>query len=202
MPKPPTPERLIRVTAGAQQQAIRRSRQDILATGTSAAFLSKRLGIEPGQLLGVDIAPTAGEQSALAEWAQGGIDYITKIETTLLDGLDRIVSNAVRGGVRSSELAKQLTRRFGIEKRHAKLIARDQTNKLNGRVTKATQQSAGIEKYKWRSSRDERTRDRHRELDGTIQRWDSPPLYAGPYDEPAHPGEAIQCRCVAIPVIE
>lgn len=75
------------------------------------------------------------------------------------------------------------------------LIARDQTAKLNAYLDRLRQEQAGIEKYRWLTSRDERVRDRHRQYEGQIYSWDKPP-------SDGHPGEAVQCRCLAIAIVE
>jgi SPP1 gp7 family putative phage head morphogenesis protein len=82
----------------------------------------------------------------------------------------------------------------------AKVIARDQTAKMNSAFNQERQQSVGIEKYEWQTSGDERVRDNHADLDGQTFRWDDPGPCKGTIDgEPCHPGEDIQCRCNAIP---
>lgn len=78
----------------------------------------------------------------------------------------------------------------------AKVIARDQTQKVNSAITQARQESLGIEEYRWRTVGDERTRATHRANNGKIFRWDDPPAKTG------HPGQDIQCRCFAEPVIK
>lgn len=75
------------------------------------------------------------------------------------------------------------------------LIARDQTAKLTARLDRLRQEQAGIEKYRWLTSRDERVRSQHRQYDGETYDWNNPP-------SDGHPGEAVQCRCLAIAVIE
>lgn len=75
------------------------------------------------------------------------------------------------------------------------LIARDQTAKLTAYLDRLRQEQAGIEKYRWLTSRDERVRDRHKQYEGQTYRWDKPP-------SDGHPGEAVQCRCLAIAVVE
>lgn len=78
----------------------------------------------------------------------------------------------------------------------AKLIARDQTNKLYGALNQARQQSLGIEEYEWVTSKDDRVRPDHASKNGKIFKWDDPPKDTG------HPGEDIQCRCIARPIIK
>lgn len=65
-------------------------------------------------------------------------------------------------------------------------------------------QASGAERYVWISSRDSIVRPRHRELHGTIQRWDDPPIAdASPHSEYRyHPGERNNCRCLALTVAE
>ena len=77
--------------------------------------------------------------------------------------------------------------------RRARLIARDQNNKLVGQLSQVRQTGVGIKQYEWITSQDERVRPSHRELQGEVFDWDNPPVVG-------HPGEDIQCRCHASPV--
>jgi len=79
---------------------------------------------------------------------------------------------------------------FDKAKNRARLITRDQNNKLVGSMNEARHRSVGGEEYRWSTSHDARVRSSHAHLDGKIFRWDSPP-------SEGHPGQAIQCRCVA-----
>ena len=68
--------------------------------------------------------------------------------------------------------------------------------RLHALLVAAIARAAGASRYVWTTMRDERVRPLHVALEGTIQRWDSPPL-AGLPDFHGHPGEAAQCRCQA-----
>jgi SPP1 gp7 family putative phage head morphogenesis protein len=112
--------------------------------------------------------------------------------------LERVAGDIERGlqqGVRFTEIAKGLQKSFGITHRRAKLIARDQTTKLNASLTRLRQEDVGVEEYIWQTSGDERVRPTHRANDGKKFRWDKPPSKTG------HPGNDVNCRCVAIPVM-
>lgn len=98
-------------------------------------------------------------------------------------------------GRRWEDLRDELLERADVSESRAELIARDQTLKLNGAINRARQEGAGIDRYVWSTSGDERVREEHDALDGETFSWDSPP-------EPGHPGQDFQCRCVAIPVID
>lgn len=106
-----------------------------------------------------------------------------------------VYDNITQGGS-AKTLAGKLTESFGFSRKRAKLIARDQTAKFNSDLTKLRQEQAGIDSYEWSTSGDERVRPTHRENDGKIFRWDTPPERTG------HPGHDIQCRCVALAVVE
>lgn len=74
-------------------------------------------------------------------------------------------------------------------------IARDQTQKMYGELNHARQIQVGIRRYEWQSSLDERVRPSHIEKSGVIFEWDHPP------EDTGHPGDDIQCRCVALGVV-
>jgi SPP1 gp7 family putative phage head morphogenesis protein len=130
---------------------------------------------------------------------------ITSIPEQYLTQVESIVLTNVRAGGRPSAIAKSLQQQFGITERRAKMIARDQTAKVNGDLNRMRQMSAGFPYFEWMDSDDERVRDRHRYLTDHvtaygrgIYRWDNPPL--SDKGVPIIPGIDYQCRCVARPV--
>lgn len=102
-------------------------------------------------------------------------------------------------GVRAEEIAENISKYIdpldGTVRSRARLIARDQVNKLNGQLTELRQSELGITRYVWRTVGDERVRDSHAKNDGKIFSWSDPPSETG------NPGEDVQCRCYAEPVI-
>jgi len=114
-----------------------------------------------------------------------------RLRPSLLADVERVVDEAHRSGLRVEILAHDLRERFGVSDSRAELIARDQILKLNGQINKQRQMGAGITRYRWVTSRDERVRERHQELDDTIQEWASPPEVAPGRHE--HPGGDYQC---------
>lgn len=127
-------------------------------------------------------------------WAQENSQLITKMTDSYQTRISQIVSDGVRNGASYSDVAMQIELQTGVEERHAMLIARDQIGTLNGQLTRARQLDVGITQYMWRTSEDERVRPSHRVRDGKIYSWNKSP------DDGA-PGMPIQCRCVALPVI-
>lgn len=106
-------------------------------------------------------------------------------------------------------LTEQIRHLGGVSERQANLIARDQTSKINMAINQARQQEVGIEEYIWRTARDRRVvgtpggaypegnsvHGNHYKREGQVYRWDKPP-------SDGHPGYAINCRCIAEPIID
>jgi hypothetical protein len=155
--------------------------------------------------LGVDIKglyDTPAIKDAMSLGAQQAAGLITSIPQRYLGQVSESVIRAFRGegqpGGRS--LLEQIDIIGGVGRRHARLIARDQTNKMVAVLTQTRQTSIGIEEYIWRTAGDQRVVGNpsgkypdgnakhmdHYHRAGKIFRWDSPP-------PDGHPGSGIQC---------
>lgn len=158
-------------------------------------------------------------KNVLDEWSREQVTLITKATQDMLD----TVARRIRDGVKVGKSAKEVTALInadlpGISYRRARIIARDQTAKLNSSLTQGRMTDAGMETYIWDTAQDERVRGdpngfypkalpSHFVMQGKICRWDDPTVWlengewvkrAG--DAPYfHPGMAIMCRCVAVP---
>jgi SPP1 gp7 family putative phage head morphogenesis protein len=151
-----------------------------------------------------------GVGAVIDEWIADNVKLIesgikadkmgVKLRPSLLQDVFETVLEAHEAGMRVEGLAGLLQERFGVSDSRAELIARDQTNKLAGKITKHRQTGMGITHYRWLTSRDDRVRETHAALNGTKQSWNSPPKVANGRWE--HPGGDYQCRCQAIPIIE
>lgn len=136
---------------------------------------------------------------ARSVFVQENLDLIRSIKSQTLEKLrykmGDMVMQAQDNALQASELSGMIQDIAHNERNRADLIARDQIGKLNGRMTQFRQQSAGITRYIWRTSRDERVRPSHQERDGKEFEWAKPP-------SDGNPGIPIRCRCIAIPVID
>lgn len=158
----------------------------VLATLKANAKGLRLIGIDPrDQRLGAIIDRARDENIRLVENA--GRAYAASVR--------KVFEDPAAPTRRVEDLKADLLARGDVSESRAELIARDQVLKLNGAITKARQENAGIVEYEWSTSLDERVRESHRALEGKIFRWDNPPPETG------HPGEDFQCRCVAIPVL-
>ena len=125
-------------------------------------------------------------------------DVARRIETRLIE--------AMVEGRANRDIAQVLVEEFGIGRRRAAIIARDQAAKWNGEMTRLRQMQMGVTTYEWSSSLDERVRGNpdgkyprarpsHWDREGKRFKWAEPP-------SDGHPGQPILCRCVARAVIE
>ena len=158
-------------------------------------------------------------KNVIDSWSREQVTLITKASQDMLD----TVARRIREGVKAGKSARQVTAMInadlpGISYRRARIIARDQTAKLNSELTQGRMADAGIETYIWSTSDDERVRGNptglypkalpsHYAMNGKVCRWDDPTVWLenGEWGKRAgdapyfHPGMAIMCRCVAIP---
>ena len=178
---------------------------EIGATTLSTQFVGrqrkeseKRFGDSVKQVLGVDlksaVAKSPRMEMVVEQAIQANVSLIKSIPSQFFDRVEQSVLQNTMKGWSYSDLANEILNIGGITERRAELIARDQTGSVNAAITEDLQTAAGIEQYEWSTSNDERVRDEHADFDGEIFDWDKPP-------PDGHPGQAINCRCVAIPIL-
>lgn len=166
------------------------SKQGQQSDGQLSAMILSKTGIDFSGLMSDSVLKEAVDEAVAAN-----IALINSIPQQYLDRVEQAVMASLQAGTLNDTLADELKKIRGVTDSRAKLIARDQLGKINSRLSQIRQQSLGITHYFWSTSRDERVRDRHRRWDGDLIAWDKPPI-------DGHPGQAIQCRCTAIPDLD
>jgi SPP1 gp7 family putative phage head morphogenesis protein len=134
--------------------------------------------------------------SAIAAARNKNIELMRNAGSVYIDQVRSILEDPQWVGKTSDDLAEEIVKRGDVSQSRAELIARDQTLKLNSNITKIRCGNAGITKYVWNTSHDERVRDDHRVLDGETFDFAT----GAPSLDGLNPGEDFQCRCVALPV--
>ena len=137
------------------------------------------------------------------------VNAARKANVALVQGLDlrqtlslgRLLKAGQEQGVRHETLVESVEQITGYGTNRAKLIARDQTVKHNAAVQQAQAKAAGVNKYRWRTVRDEAVRPMHAKLDGQVFSFDQPPVTNKNGDR-NNPGGDYQCRCQAEIVID
>lgn len=87
--------------------------------------------------------------------------------------------------------------------RRARLIARDQTAKITAAYNAERAKSVGMKKFMWQhSGGGAEPRELHLKLSGQIFEYENPPVIDERTGERGLPGQLINCRCVAVPLLD
>jgi SPP1 gp7 family putative phage head morphogenesis protein len=128
------------------------------------------------------------------------VGLIKSIPERYLGQVQTFVMQSVQRGRDLSELSTQLQKQFGVTKRRAALIARDQNNRATSVMTSARQQALGITTGVWKHSHAGRVpRPSHVAANGKTFEIAKGMLIDGEY---ILPGQKINCRCYWAPQIK
>ena len=128
-------------------------------------------------------------KNVLDEWSREQVTLITKATQDMLDTVARRIRDGVKVGKSAKEVSALINADLpGISYRRARIIARDQTAKLNSSLTQGRMTDAGLETYVWDTAQDERVRGdpsglypkalpSHFVMQGKICRWDDPTVW-------------------------
>ena len=135
--------------------------------------------------------------------AQACVSLITRIPEKYLGEVQIAVMSAITTGSGLDKLVPYLTKRYKGDARHAHLVALDQVRKVTANVNAARLQALGVEEYVWIHTGGERyPRELHMKYNGRRFRYDKPPIIDKHTGERGKPGDLINCRCVARPVLQ
>jgi hypothetical protein len=172
-------------------------------------------------VLGVEFP--SGEEwwpGARDTWANNNYQLIRSDMKNYISQINNLTERAVTTGTSIKTLRQQIMALDDkITKSRANFLARDQIGKLNGQITQARMEDAGLTMYIWETCGDERVRGEpagkypnarpsHYLMDGKLCRWDDSTVYSQdggktwidrPYDAVMlHPEMDYQCRCSAL----
>lgn len=142
-------------------------------------------------------------------WSEDNYSLITSNAKKYVSQINTLTEQAIVNGLSPAKLKEQIKKATeGLSDKHCKLLARDQMGKLNGQITESQMQEIGLDLYIWSTAYDDRVRDSHALMEGLLCRWDDASVCS--YDNgktwvarpsgavDLHPGQDIQCRCVAL----
>ena len=142
-------------------------------------------------------------------WAEDNYTLITSNAKNYISKINTLTEQAIVNGMSPGKLKEEILKATeSLSDKHCKLLARDQMGKLNGQITEAQMTEVGLDMYVWSTSYDDRVRDSHAVMEGLLCRWDDASVCS--YDNgktwvsrpsgaiDLHPGQDIQCRCVAL----
>jgi SPP1 gp7 family putative phage head morphogenesis protein len=129
------------------------------------------------------------------------VALIKSIGSQYLGDVEGMVQRSIQSGRDIKGLTNELEQRYGITRRRAELIARDQNNKAQSAFTRARRIECGITQAVWMHSHGGETpRPSHVALNGKL--FD---VAKGAWDVTEQkwiqPGELVNCKCVSRPVV-
>jgi HK97 family phage portal protein len=134
---------------------------------------------------------------------------IQRIDSTVEAALRESLREGLHAGENVSQLAARVRSVMDASKARSMTIARTETGFAYNTGRYEGMKQAGVQRQEWLTARDSRVRDSHASpgVDGQVVAIGEPfKMGSGvsllyPLDPSGPPGEIINCRCVAIPVI-
>lgn len=111
-----------------------------------------------------------------------------------------VVGQMALDGESQITIRQYIEKRFKVDQKKAKFLARNESKLAVTEYLKAKYQSEGSEEFRWVANLDERARDEHRDLNDQIFRYDNPPLIDKRTGTYGMPGEFYGCRCTFVPI--
>lgn len=128
------------------------------------------------------------------------VGLIKSIPAQYHTNIESMVMRSVQTGRDLGTLTKDLQEQYGVTRRRAALIARDQNNKATASMTRARQDELGIVEAIWQhSGGGKHPRPEHVAANGKKYDIKKGMLIEGEW---VLPGEKIGCRCVSRPLIK
>ncbi len=171
----------------AQKLATRFASDAMQNTDVSISNALKKSGFT------VEFKMSAPMNNALQAIITENVGLIRSIPEKYFTEVEGLVMRSVSRGRDLSYLTDELQKRYGITRRRAALIARDQNNKATSAMQAARQKSLGITQGIWRHSHaGKEPRPSHVKADGKVFDLDRGMYLDGKW---VMPGEEINCRC-------
>lgn len=173
------------------------------ANKTSEVNLRQSLKTLSGGLILNTSSLTQGTKEIMKASVSENVSLIKSIGEQYLGNVQKAVLRSITTGNGLQDLIPALSRFEGISYRHARNVALDQTRKVYNSVNKGRMQASGVKKFEWvHSGGGQKPRKDHIEMDGNIYSFDDLPVIDRKTGERGIPGQAINCRCTMVPVLE
>lgn len=174
--------RMVAEVADADRQRWRRMSQEI------------GRGIER-EIQSANVAP------AMAQMKADQVRLIKSLPADASERVNRLVAEGLSQGRRAEAIASDIYQTGLVTRSRASTIARTECGRAATTLQAARAQSVGSTHFKWVTAGDTDVRPSHKRLNGTMHRWDDPPVCDEP-DLRALPGCIFNCRCLAVPIID
>lgn len=156
--------------------------------------------------IGVSPKITQASKDRLAkEYSENVKLYIKDFSRSSIQSLRKVVEQNAQKGYRFEGLIETIQLRYGVTKRKAEFLARQETALFMAKYREMRFAEGGVERYVWHTAHDEKVRHRHAELDGRTFFYSDPPVVSAHGVVPVrrgNPGQDYNCRCVDSPVVD
>lgn len=172
-----------------------------VATETSLRALSKGLTISTKFI-------TEGMRELLKATIANNVSLIKSIPSEFFRDVQQAVLSSITDGRGLDDLTKFFEDQHGVQSRRAHNIALDQTRKAYNGLNRERLKKVGVNKFQWiHSGGGLHPRIHHitpwpAGLNGGIFSYDKLPIIDENTGERGIPGQAINCKCTMVPVIE
>lgn len=173
------------------------------ATQNSETVLKGSLKkLSGGLALKTSIVPKGMEdvsQSVVNE----NVQLIKSIPQKYLTDVTSAIMRSITTGNGLDDLLPEVEKYNAMSERRAKNLALDQTRKAYNAINKQRMLALGVKKFRWiHSGGGQHPRKDHIAMNGNIYSFDDPPVIDKNTGERGIPGQAINCKCTMVPVIE
>lgn len=139
------------------------------------------------------------QRNAYDAVVEENVTLIKSVAEQHLKNVEGAVMRSVSTGRDLGTLARELEENYGVTKRRAAFIARDQNNKATSVLNRTRQQELGVRKAKWlHSAGGKHPRPEHVAFSGKTYDVDKGAFLEGKW---TWPGMEINCRCTSVAII-
>lgn len=158
--------------------------------------------------LTLNMKNTPAVKKAITARIADSVDLITRIPAEFLDKVKKDVNDSLTKGNGLADLQPAMEKRYGEAKRHAQLVALDQTRKAYTAINTERMRANGISKFEWvhtGGSQEPRPYHLHTPaqggLNGGVFDINDPPVIDQKTGERGLPGDDYNCRCTMRPIV-
>lgn len=146
--------------------------------------------------------------SSVLDFLKGRDNHLVGVSNDLFSQIKTSLDEGIKGGETIDELTDRVRAEFnGFSKARAKTVAMTETHAAYGYGRQKAMTDGGVTHKKWLTSGNDNVRPAHAQANGQVVAVDEDFRVGG--ERLAHPGDekgsawnVINCRCVAIPVIQ
>lgn len=141
-------------------------------------------------------APTG---QVLREMLTDQVDLITSLPLRAAKRVHHLTLQGIITGERADSVIADIMQTGDVTEGQAKTIATTEVARTSSKLVETRAKHVGSEAYIWRTAEDSDVRESHKEMNGKVVRWDTPPTLSD--GTTTHAGQIYNCRCYPEPII-